>query len=148
MAGTRSQTGGGGAGAAQSYRQMSGNELVQQAHQAWDQIEGYLSGSPKQDLESVVDELTQRIHYAVSGQEPWVETRYNTLDATALAQHTRSLISRISQQVPSEKRSKFDILTTLADRVEGVGAGSPTTQTFNFGGEQQQRERERQQQMA
>ncbi len=110
-----------------SVRTMDAPSLTRNAHQAGDKIKQDVPSQYKAEIKNIVDELTGRVDFVVSGQTPRTKTNYQSLEASALAQQARHVISQIARNIPVEKRESLEIIETLADRVEFAGIGSPST---------------------
>ena len=110
-----------------SVRTMDAPSLTRHAHQAGDKIKQDVPSQYKAEIKNIVDELTGRVDFVASGQTPRTKTNYQSLEASALAQQARHVISQIARNIPVEKRESLEIIETLADRVEFAGIGSPST---------------------
>jgi hypothetical protein len=110
-----------------SVRTMDALSLTRNAHQAGDKIKQDVPSQYKAEIKNIVDELTARVDFVASGQPPRTKTNYQSLEASALAQQARHVISQIARNIPVEKRESLEIIETLADRVEFAGIGSPST---------------------
>ncbi|MDQ2911457.1 MAG: hypothetical protein M3R39_10685 [Actinomycetota bacterium] len=110
-----------------SVRTMDVQTLSRQAQQAGDKLKQDVPSQYKTELKNVVDELTGRVDFVASGESPRTKTTYQSLEASALAQQARHVISQISRNIPSDKRESLAIIETLADRVEFAAIGSPST---------------------
>ena len=110
-----------------SVRTMDAPSLTRHAHQAGDKIKQDVPSQYKAELKNIVDELSGRVDFVASGQTPRTKTNYQSLEASALAQQARHVISQIARNIPVEKRESLEIIETLADRVEFAGIGSPST---------------------
>jgi hypothetical protein len=109
----------------QSIRTMEAESLTRQAHQVLDSIKEDLPSQYKGEFKNVVDELTGRVEFVSSGQAPRTKTSYQALEASALAQQARHVVSQISRNIPVEKRDSLELVETLADRVEFAAIGAP-----------------------
>jgi hypothetical protein len=109
-----------------SVRTMDAPSLTRRAHQARDKIKQDVPSQYKTELKNIVDELTGRVDFVASGQPPRSKTTYQSLEASALAQQARHVISQIARNIPIEKRETLEIIDTLADRVEFAAIGSPS----------------------
>jgi hypothetical protein len=118
MAGTES---------ASAFRTMEAQSLTKQAHQAWEKIKQDLPQQYKGELKSIMDELTGRVDFVAQGRTPSTKTNYKSLEASALAQQARHVVSQVSRNIPVNKRESLEIIDTLADRVEFAAIGSPAT---------------------
>jgi hypothetical protein len=110
-----------------SVRTMDAPSLTRHAHQAGEKIKQDIPSQYKTELKTIVDELTGRVDFVASGQPPRTKTTYQSLEASALAQQARHVISQISKNIPVDKRESLEIIETLADRVEFAAIGSPST---------------------
>jgi hypothetical protein len=110
-----------------SVRTMDASSLTRHAHQAGDKIKQDVPSQYKAEIKNIVDELTGRVDFVASGQTPRTKTNYRSLEASALAQQARHVISQIARNIPVEKRESLEIIETLADRVEFAAIGSPST---------------------
>jgi len=110
-----------------SVRTMDASSLTRHAHQAGDKIKQDVPSQYKAEIKNIVDELTGRVDFVASGQTPRTKTNYQSLEASALAQQARHVISQIARNIPVEKRESLEIIETLADRVEFAAIGSPST---------------------
>ena len=110
-----------------SVRTMDAPSLTRSAHQAREKIKQDVPSQYKTELKNIVDELTGRVDFVTSGQPPRTKTAYQSLEASALAQQARHVISQIARNIPIDKRESLEIIDTLADRVEFVAVGSPST---------------------
>jgi hypothetical protein len=117
MAGTQATSG---------IRTMEAQSLTRQARQVWDTIKQALPSQYKGEFKSIVEELTGRVDFVSNGQAPRTKTSYQALEASALAQQTRHVVSQISRNIPVDKRDGLAIIETLADRVEFAAIGSPS----------------------
>jgi hypothetical protein len=118
MAGTQSMS---------AFRTMEAQSLTRQARQAWEKIKPDLPSQYKSELKSIVDELTGRVDFVAQGRTPSTKTGYKSLEASALAQQARHVISQVSRNIPVDKRESLEIIDTLADRVEFAAIGTPAT---------------------
>jgi hypothetical protein len=109
----------------QSIRTMEAQSLTRQAHQVLDTIKQDLPSQYKGEFKNIVDELTGRVEFVSSGQAPRTKTSYQALEASALAQQTRHVVSQVSRNIPVEKRDSLELVETLADRVEFAAIGAP-----------------------
>jgi len=109
----------------QSIRTMEAESLTRQAHQVLDSIKEDLPSQYKGEFKNIVDELTGRVEFVSSGQAPRTKTSYQALEASALAQQARHVVSQISRNIPVEKRDSLELVETLADRVEFAAIGAP-----------------------
>jgi hypothetical protein len=110
-----------------SIRMMDAPSLTRQANQAGDKIKTDVPSQYKTELKTVIDELIGRVNFVSSGQPPSTKTTYQSLEASALAQQARHVISQIARNIPIDKRENLEIIETLADRVEFAAIGSPFT---------------------
>jgi len=110
-----------------SVRTMDAPSLTRYAHQARDKIKQDVPSQYKTELKNIVDELTGRVDFVASGQPPRTKTTYQSLEASALAQQARHVISQIARNIPIDKRESLELIDTLADRVEFAAVGSPST---------------------
>lgn len=110
-----------------SVRTLDAPSLTRNAHQASDKIKSDVPSQYKTELKNIVDELTGRVDFVASGQPPRSKTTYQSLEASALAQQARHVISQIARSIPIDKRESLEIIDTLADRVEFAAIGSPST---------------------
>jgi hypothetical protein len=110
-----------------SFRNMEAQSLTKQAQQAGEKIKQDIPSQYRGELKSIVDELTGRVDFVAVGQPPRTKTNYQSLEASALAQQARHVISQISRNIPVEKRESLEIIETLADRVEFAAVGSPSS---------------------
>jgi hypothetical protein len=106
---------------------MEAQALTMQAHQSWEKIKQALPPQYKGELKSIVDELTGRVDFVARGKTPTTKTNYKSLEASALAQQARHIVSQVSRNIPADKRENLQIIDTLADRVEFAAIGSPAT---------------------
>ncbi|MGB2953787.1 MAG: hypothetical protein WBB74_10430 [Gaiellaceae bacterium] len=109
------------------FRTMEASSLTRQAHQAGDKIKQDIPLQYKSELASVITELTGRVDFVAKGQPPKTKTNYQALEASALAQQARHVISQIARNIPVDKRDSLGIIETLADRVEFAAIGAPAT---------------------
>ena len=109
-----------------SYRTMEAQSLTRQAQQEWDKIKQELPSQYRGELKNVVDELTGRVDFVSTGQPPRTKTNYQALEASALAQQARHVISQVAKNIPVGKRHSLEMIATLADRVEFAAIGSPS----------------------
>jgi hypothetical protein len=109
----------------QSIRTMEAQSLTRQAHQVLDSIKQDLPSQYKGEFKNIVDELTGRVEFVSSGQAPRTKTSYQALEASALAQQARHVVSQVSRNIPVEKRDSLELVETLADRVEFAAIGAP-----------------------
>lgn len=108
------------------FRTMQAQSLTRQAQQVWDEIKQDLPSPYRGELKSIVDELTGRVDFVSSGQPPRAKTTYQALEASALVQQARHVISQVSRNIPVEKRDSLGTIEALADRVEFAAIGSPS----------------------
>ena len=108
----------------QSIRTMEAESLTRQAHQVLDSIKEDLPSQYKGEFKNIVDELTGRVEFVSSGQAPRTKTSYQALEASALAQQARHVVSQVSRNIPVEKRDSLELVETLADRVEFAAIGA------------------------
>ena len=108
-----------------SIRTMEAESLTRQAHQVLDSIKEDLPSQYKGEFKNIVDELTGRVEFVSSGQAPRTKTSYQALEASALAQQARHVVSQVSRNIPVEKRDSLELVETLADRVEFAAIGAP-----------------------
>jgi hypothetical protein len=109
----------------QSIRTMEAQSLTRQAHHVLDSIKQDLPSQYKGEFKNIVEELTGRVEFVSSGQAPRTKTSYQALEASALAQQTRHVVSQVSRNIPVEKRDSLELVETLADRVEFAAIGAP-----------------------
>ncbi len=109
-----------------SVRTMDAQSLIRHAQQAGDKLKQDVPSQYKTELKNVVDELTGRVDFVASGQPPRTKTSYQSLEASALAQQARHVISQIARNIPIDKRESLEIIETLAARVEFAAIGSPS----------------------
>ena len=105
---------------------MEAQALTQQARQVWERIKQDLPSPYKGELKSIVDELTGRVDFVSNGQAPRTKTNYQALEASALTQQARHIVSQISRNIPVDKRDSLEVIEALADRVEFAAIGSPS----------------------
>lgn len=110
----------------QRFRTMEAQALTQQARQVWERIKQDLPSPYKGELKSIVDELTGRVDFVSNGQAPRTKTNYQALEASALTQQARHVVSQISRNIPVDKRDSLEVIEALADRVEFAAIGSPS----------------------
>lgn len=109
---------------------MNGEQLANQARQIWQQVGKQIQNQTQQnELQQTMKELTGRVEFVTTGKNP-EPTPYSGLDGTALAHHTRAVVSRVAREMPIDQREQLDIVQALADRIEVAGSGSPTGQKF------------------
>jgi len=112
---------------ADSVRRMDAQTLTRHAQQAGDKLKQDVPSQYKTELKNVVEELTGRVDFVATGQSPRTKTTYQSLEASALAQQARHVISQIARNIPVDKRESLEIIETLASRVEFAAIGSPST---------------------
>ena len=110
---------------AASFRTMEAQTLSRQAHQAGDKIKQDVPAPFKPELKQILDELTGRVEFVANGQAPRTKTNYQALEASALAQQARHVLTQIAKNIPVEKRESLELIETLADRVEFAAIGIP-----------------------
>jgi hypothetical protein len=108
------------------FRTMEAQSLTRQAHQAGDKIKQTVPSQYRSEIKNILDELTGRVDFVSTGQPPRTKTNYQALEASALAQQARHVISQIARSIPVDKRDSLEIIETLADRVEFAAIGSPS----------------------
>jgi len=110
-----------------TVRTMDAQSLTRNALQAGDKLKQDVPSQYKSELKNIVAELTGRVDFVLSGQPPRTKSTYQALEASALAQQARHVISQIARNIPNDKRESLEIIDTLADRVEFAAIGSPST---------------------
>lgn len=108
------------------FRTMEAQSLTKQARRAWENIKQNVPSPYKSELKSIVEELTGRVDFVFNGQAPRTKTNYQALEASALTQQARHILSQISRSVPVDKRDTLAVIEALADRVEFAAIGSPS----------------------
>src|SRR6266571_1241619 len=108
------------------FRTMEAQALTKQAGQVWDRIKQDLPAPYKDELKIIVDELVGRVGFVSNGQTPRTKTNYQALEASALTQQARHIVSQISRNIPVDKRESLAVFEALADRVEFAAIGSPS----------------------
>ena len=110
-----------------TVRTMDAQSLTRNALKAGDKLKQDVPSQYKSELKNIVAELTGRVDFVLSGQTPRTKSTYQALEASALAQQARHVISQIARNIPNDKRESLEIIDTLADRVEFAAIGSPST---------------------
>lgn len=116
----------------QQYRKLTGSQLVNKAHETWDEQSDQLPTQHKRELGQVLTELSTRINYICQGEQPKSFTKYSSLGGSELSQHATRTVSRVAGDLPVESRSDIQsIVSEMANRVEhaAIGTPTPTTQT-------------------
>jgi len=114
-----------------AFRMMGAQALTRQAREVWEKIKQDLPSQYRSEFKNIVDELTGRVDFVSSGQAPRTKTNYQALEASALAQQARHVVSQVSRNIPVAQRERveiresLEIIETLADRVEFAAIGSP-----------------------
>lgn len=115
----------------QEFRTMEAQALTGQGRRVWEKIKQDLPSQYRTEVKKLVEELSGRVDFVSSGQTPRTKTSYQSLEASALAQQARQVVSQVSRNLPIEQRQRveiresLEIIETLADRVEFAAIGSP-----------------------
>ena len=110
---------------------MDAQALTGQGHKVWEKIKQDLPSQYRTEVKKLVEELSGRVDFVSSGQTPRTKTGYQSLEASALAQQARHVVSQVSRNLPIEQRERveiresLEIIETLADRVEFAAIGYP-----------------------
>jgi hypothetical protein len=111
---------------------MEAQALTGQGRKVWEKIKQDLPSQYRPEVKNLVEELSGRVDFVSSGQTPRTKTSYQSLEASALAQQARHVVSQVSRNLPIEQRQRaeiresLEIIETLADRVEFAAIGSPS----------------------